>query len=139
MTHHKTCSLGLRCKLMAVALALLPAIARGHAVLVESSPKQDEVLKQAPREAVLRFDARIEKKVTRATLVDGDGKKVKLPPIPEDKDGPPERLVIALPELKPGAYRLEYRVLASDGHATPGLIKFSIAGPETRKSGGAAK
>ena len=120
-------------------LVLSPAAARGHAILVESSPKQDEVLKKAPKEAVLRFNARIEKKVTRATLVDEHDKKVKMPPMQEDKGGPPERLVIALPELKPGAYRLEYRVMASDGHATPGLIRFTVAGPASRPTGGSAK
>jgi methionine-rich copper-binding protein CopC len=109
------------------ALAVAPTLALAHAILVESSPKQDEVLKSPATRAVLRFNARIEKGVTRATLRDAAGHDVKLPPIPDDKDGPPERLIIALPPLKPGAYQLEYRVLAADGHATPGLLKFSVA------------
>jgi methionine-rich copper-binding protein CopC len=128
------------------ALLLAPAAALAHALLVDSSPKQDEVIKSATTRAVLRFNAKIEKQVTRATLRDAAGHDVKLPPLPDDKDGPPDRLIIALPpQLKAGAYQLEYRVLAADGHATPGLLRFTVAAatqPTTAPaaaSGGAPK
>ena len=116
---------------LAISMSLLLLVATptrtlAHAILVESAPKQDEVLATGPKEVVLRFNARIEKKVARATLTDGSGKKIKLPPIPEDKAGPPDRLVIPLPALKAGSYRLEYKVLAADGHATPGLLRFKV-------------
>jgi copper transport protein len=108
---------------------LMPAVALAHAVLVESSPKQDQTLKSTTTRAVLRFNARIEKKVTRVSLVDANGKKVKLPPLPDDADGPEDRLIIALPAgLPPGSYRLEYTVLAADGHSSPGVLRFTIGG-----------
>jgi methionine-rich copper-binding protein CopC len=110
-----------------LALAVAPSLALAHALLVDSSPKQDEVLRSPATRAVLHFNARIEKKVTQATLRDAAGHPVKLPPIPDDTAGPPDRLIIALPPLHSGAYQLEYRVLAADGHATPGLLRFSIA------------
>jgi len=116
---------------VAAALLAAPAVVRAHALLVESSPKQDGVVNEAPKEVVLRFNARIEKKVSRVTLLDGGGEKVKLPPLPEDGDGPAERLRVALPALRPGAYKLEFRVLASDGHATPGLLRFTVSAPAT--------
>ena len=109
-----------------IVVAATPVVALAHAILVDSTPKQDEVVATAPKEVVLRFNARIEKKVARMTLTDGGGQKIKMPSIPEDKDGPPERLVVPLPPLKAGTYRLEYRVLASDGHATPGLLRFKV-------------
>lgn len=126
------------------ALLLAPAAALAHALLVDSAPKQDEVLKSPATRAVLHFNARIEKQVTRATLRDAAGHDVKLPPFPDDKDGPPDRLIIALPaHLKAGAYQLEYRVLAADGHATPGLLRFTVTatGPTTvpAAAGGAPK
>ena len=128
---------GFASAVLAIALSAAPAPA--HAILVESSPKEGEVLAAAPKEAVLRFNGRIEKSVMRATLTDGEGKKLKMPAPPRDKDGPPERLVVPLPPLAPGTYRLEYRVLAADGHATPGLLRFTISPPQTRPSGDAAK
>jgi len=112
------------------------SVLQAHALLVGSTPGQDEVLKEAPAEVVLRFNARIEKPVSRVTLLGPGGDKVKLPPLPDDNDGPPERLKIDLPALKPGAYKLEYRVLASDGHATPGLLRFTIAPPLRGGAGG---
>src|SRR3982751_2403739 len=111
------------------ALLAVPRVARAHALLVESTPKQDEVVTEAPREVVLKFNARIEKKVSRVTLLDERGEKVKLPPPPDDGQGPAERLRVALPALKPGAYKLEFLVLASDGHATPGLLRFTVSSP----------
>ena len=126
-----------------VALALAPAMALAHALLVDSSPKQDEVLKSPATRAVLHFNARIEKQVTRTTLRDAAGHDLKLPPLPDDKDGAPDCLIIALPPgLKPGAYQLEYRVLAADGHATPGLLRFTVAAatqPATAPAPGGAK
>src|SRR3954468_12627044 len=86
--------------LVGLLLASLPTVARAHALLVESTPKQGEVTKEAPTEVVLRFNARIEKAVSHVALLGPGGEKVKLPPLPEDKDGPPDRLRIDLPALK---------------------------------------
>ena len=125
-----------------LCLALYTPAARAHAILVESSPKEGEACRAAPKEVVLRFNARIERQVTRVTLVDGEGKRVALSAPPADEKGDAaaaDRLTVPLPALKPGSYRLEYRVLAADGHATPGLLRFSVvpAGattPATRPS-----
>ncbi len=116
----------------AIALAVLmaiPVLAQAHAILVSSSPRDKAVLKSAPKQVVLRFDARIEKGLTKVTLHDGSGKRVKLPGESKGfKSGPPNHVIIPMPKLKPGSYRLEYRVLAADGHVTPGLLRFKIAG-----------
>jgi methionine-rich copper-binding protein CopC len=125
--------------LLLSALALWPVVALAHALLVESSPKQDETLAAPTTQAVLRFNAKIEKAVTRVTLVDGAGKPVTLPARPEDKDGPADRLLVALPaRLPPGRYQLRYTVLASDGHATPGVVRFTVAGAAATRPAAAA-
>ena len=105
---------------------LMPGVAMGHALLMESSPKQDEALKAPATQAVLRFDARIEKSVTRVRLVDGEGHKLQMPAMGEDTEGQEDRLTIPLPALGAGAYQLQYTVLAADGHATPGILRFTI-------------
>src|SRR5258706_10105807 len=119
-----------RARRLSVALMLCwltPMAALGHALLMESSPTQDEALKAPATQAVLRFDARIEKSMTRVRLVDGEGNRVKMPAMAEDKDEAADRLTIPLPELKGGeSYQLQYTVLAADGHATPGILRFSI-------------
>jgi methionine-rich copper-binding protein CopC len=126
-------------------VAAAPLIALAHAILVESSPKEGQTVTAATTQAVLRFNARIEKKVTQVTLRDGAGHKLKRPPMPEDEDGPAERVVVPLPKLAAGDYVIEYQVLASDGHATPGIIRFSVvAAPASqpvsdRGNGGTSK
>ena len=39
----------------------------------------------------------------------------------------PIRLVVPLPPLAAGTYELRYQVLAADGHATQGVLRFRVA------------
>ena len=121
-----------------VSLQLLAAIlilgahsgpAGAHSVLIESSPKDKEVLSRAPVEVVLRFSAKIEKPLTRLSLTAGNGRVIPLPAAPQKAGSDaPDRLVIPLPSLGPGEYVLRYTVLATDGHATSGILRFSVVG-----------
>ncbi len=102
-------------------------IACAHAVVIESSPKDKEVLTSAPREAVLRFNVRLEKSLTRLRLATSGGREIPLPaPVENYGLEASERLVIPLPRLGPGDYLLSYKVLSKDGHATSGVLHFSI-------------
>ena len=117
-------------KLSAVALVLFfflngRGLAFAHAVVVESSPREGAVLKQAPGRIQLRFNVKIEKALTRVTLTKGDKQAIALPQVDFNR-GAPERLEVPLPRLEPGNYILHYSVLAADGHATQGVLRFSI-------------
>jgi methionine-rich copper-binding protein CopC len=99
-----------------------------HAVLIQSTPQDHANLQKSPREIVLRFNGKIEKKVSQVTLLDSQGHKVSIPT--SDKGysgGAPDSLVVPMPPLNPGTYQLQYRILAIDGHATPGRLSFSIS------------
>ena len=119
--------------LAGVTCAVLPGVASAHAALLESTPRDGEVVATSPPAAVLRFNSRIEKRLTRVVLTGADGRDTALAAAPERAGDPPDRISIPLPPLPPGAYRLSYRVLAADGHATPGQIRFTVQG------GGAAR
>jgi methionine-rich copper-binding protein CopC len=112
--------------LLVAAIGVLPVAASAHAALLESTPRDGEVLTAPPPVAVLRFNSRVEKGLTRVVLAGADGRVVPLTPAPEGEDDPPDRISVPLPVLAPGAYQLKYRVLAADGHATPGLIRFTV-------------
>ena len=113
--------------LILIAVTGTPLVAEAHALLVSSSPKDKAVLKAAPKQVVLRFDARIEKALAAVTLRLGR-EAIELPkPAHGYTGGKADELIIPMPALKPGSYRLEYRVMASDGHLTPGLIRFKIS------------
>lgn len=42
---------------------------------------------------------------------------------------PTDMLRFALPELEPGVYRAEWKVLSVDGHFTGGSVTFKVVGP----------
>jgi len=98
--------------------------ADAHSVVIESSPKENEVLTRAPSMAVLRFSAKIEKSLTRVSLSANNGRTIPFPTAVEKSSSEaPDRLEIRLPGLEPGEYILRYKVLSTDaqphrGHST---------------------
>jgi len=96
-----------------------------HAIVVDSNPREGAVLKRAPDRIQLRFNVKIEKALTRVTLTKGNKQAIALPQA-DFNQGAPERLEVPLPPLEPGNYMLRYSVLAADGHATQGVLRFSI-------------
>jgi methionine-rich copper-binding protein CopC len=119
-------------------MVLLPAVmvlllgtgfdlAGAHAVVIESSPTDNEVLTSAPGEVVLRFNAKIEKSLARVTLATSAGRIIPmLAPMKEHSRATPDRLVITLPNIGPGDYLLRYKVLSVDGHVVIGVLRFSV-------------
>lgn len=115
--------------LLVVGIALSQNPVSAHAILTSSVPKEGAVLRNAPRRIVLRFSTRIEKGVSTALLTRADGSRVNLRrPAGGFQSGQANHLVIPLPPLRPGDYRLKYEVLAADGHTTLGLLRFTIRG-----------
>jgi methionine-rich copper-binding protein CopC len=117
--------------LVGLVIFFTTSAAFGHAIMVESTPKQDETVTAAPKEALLRFNARIEKKLTTVKLVNDNGDKIAMPPMPDESKLPADKLIVPLPELKPGSYQLQFQVMAADGHSTPGVLRFQISGATT--------
>lgn len=121
--------------LLATAAAILlllacPDPAHAHAVVIESSPRDGARLVSPPGAIVLRFNARIEKPLARLSLTTADGRNVPLPPLSPEQwnKGGDDRLMIPLPHLGPGSYFLRYKILSADGHATPGILRFTVTG-----------
>jgi copper transport protein len=109
---------------VALGVILLARPADAHARLVRSEPANGAVLAQAPRVATLWFDEDISKRLSSARLIDIRGAAVN--GVRTEEAGGPEQLKIKLPELTPGTYGLVWRALAEDGHATNGLVVFTI-------------
>ena len=71
----------------------------------------------------LRFNVRIDGGRSRLHLVAPDGTVTTLA---IDKQDKPDRLQTRASGLKPGAYQLQWQVLASDGHMSRGVIPFTV-------------
>ncbi len=105
-------------------LIAVPAVA--HAVLLESSPALKSSVNGPDISLRLRFNVRIDAARSRLTLVDPDGSSQTLEISKED---PPNTISAQAKGLRPGAYRLRWQVLASDGHITRGEIPFTVVEP----------
>jgi methionine-rich copper-binding protein CopC len=103
-----------------------PGAGHAHAIVMESTPRHREAV-AAPRRLVLRFNSRIEKRLSSTALVGPDSRSILL--VRQESDTPPDTLGYALPDLAPGAYRVKWRVLAVDGHLTEGVLLFTVVGP----------
>jgi copper resistance protein C len=106
-----------------LVLTLAPS-AHAHSLLLESAPVADAQLAAPPTEISLRFNNRVEKKLSTIRLVDERGG---VRPVTMLADGPADRLTASVPSLDPGAWRVEWRVLSTDGHVVSGRFSFRVA------------
>ncbi|HEX2830618.1 MAG TPA: copper resistance CopC family protein [Burkholderiales bacterium] len=111
--------------LVAILMLFAATPAWPHAVVVESDPAPKAALRAAPERVVLRFNVRIEQALSRATLKRGKAEPVALTPL-DTGPAQTDRLVIPLPKLAAGDYELRYHVLATDGHTTQGVLRFTV-------------
>ncbi len=105
-------------------LGALPRTAWAHAVLMESSPKVSSTVKGPDVPITLRFNVRVDGSRSRLHLVDPAGSVHSLP---ITKQPSPDVLEALATGLKPGAYRLQWQVLASDGHISSGEVAFTVS------------
>jgi len=94
-----------------------------HAVLMDSTPKPNSTVKGPELDVKLRFNVRIDGKRSRIRLVAPDGV---ISTLTLDNSPAPEVLQSHVKGLKPGAYKLQWQVLASDGHITRGDVPFNV-------------
>ena len=115
--------------LVAALVALAPAAAAAHAIILESEPAAGATLAEPPARIYLRFNSRLEKRLSRVTLFAADGRPVPLA-VAADGSEKPDRVVLPLGSLRPGAYVVRYKVLAADGHITEGALRFTVLEPK---------
>ena len=94
-----------------------------HAVLMDSTPKQNSMVKGPDVDITLRYNVRIDGGRSRVELVGPDGNDTNLPLA---KQPSPDKLQCKATGLKPGAYKLIWNVLASDGHMSKGEVRFTV-------------
>src|ERR1700687_4411947 len=114
--------------LVALVVALVggPATkASAHTYFKSSDPPQGAVLAKAPTQARLTFSEKISKELTKVTLVDQTGRTLPVTFVTDPADN--HSLLVALPPLGDGAYRLKYATRDTvDLHETSGSIVFTV-------------
>ena len=111
--------------LLGAALALVPGLARAHAILEDSQPPAGGSVPAGKVTLRLRYNSRIDRARSRLTLIRADHSRDN---VAIASDGPPD-IIAARLDLAPGAYVIRWQVLAVDGHITRGDVPFTVTAP----------
>jgi methionine-rich copper-binding protein CopC len=94
-----------------------------HAVLMESKPKINATVKGSDIPIWLRYNVRVDGKRSRLQLIGPDGSTIA---VDAPKQTAPDVIESHVAGLKPGEYKLQWKVLASDGHMSSGEVDFTV-------------
>jgi methionine-rich copper-binding protein CopC len=120
--------------LVFVALSCAVTPAGAHSLLLESAPAANSTVDTSPPALRLRFNNRIEKRLSRVRLVDERGQARDLAVA---EDGAADQISASVPAVTAGRYRVEWQVLSTDGHVVTGRFSFSVgSGAGVAKPGG---
>jgi methionine-rich copper-binding protein CopC len=113
--------------LLATIVALLPAApTAAHSLLLSSTPAPNSVVAASPPYVSLKFNNRIEKRLSRVRLVDERG-AVAAGLVATRAEDAADSVVAKVPPLAPGAWRVEWQVFSTDGHVVSGTFGFRLA------------
>ena len=111
---------------IALLAAVFPAVpAFAHAFLDHAVPAVGATVSAAPKEVQLFYTQQLEPAFSDATLAAADGQAIATAAATVDPQNPRE-LVLKLPPLAPGHYKVSWHVLSVDTHRTEGSFGFDI-------------
>ena len=97
----------------------------GHAILKESSPAANSTVAGPDLSVTLKYNVRVDSARSKIQLSCPDQSVIELPIA---KQSSPDTLSSKATGLMPGAYKLQWQVLAPDGHITRGIVPFTVKG-----------
>jgi methionine-rich copper-binding protein CopC len=119
----------MRRSFLALALAsasLGGANAGAHAFLDHAAPAVGSTVHGSPPQLKLWFTQQLEPAFSSAQILDRSGKRVDKADAKVDANDA-SVLVVSLPQLAPGTYKVTWRVLSVDTHVTEGDFTFDVA------------
>nr|WP_306300388.1 MULTISPECIES: copper resistance protein CopC [Streptomyces] len=110
------------------------APATAHAVLTGSDPREDTVLKTAPKQVTVSFNESVALTEDSVRVLDPDSRPVTAGD-PERAGGRADTARVPLTDgLKQGTYTVSWRVLSEDSHAISGAFTFSVGAPSQTRA-----
>ena len=103
---------------------MTPAAALSHAFLDDAAPLVGGTV-PSPKEIRLTFTEAIEPRFSGIDLAAGDGKAIATGQAVVDPRNN-RRLVLPVPSLVPGRYRVRWHVVSVDTHRTEGEYSFTV-------------
>jgi methionine-rich copper-binding protein CopC len=113
--------------LLEVILAAGPAMtgAFAHAFLDQAAPPVGGTVPASPTEIRLTFSEGVEPHFSGIELAADDGRTITTGPAAIDP-GDDKQLVLAVPPLPAGHYRVSWHVVSVDTHRTEGAYSFAV-------------
>ncbi len=99
--------------------------AGAHAQLERALPAAGSAIRQSPARLTLWFSQRFEPAFSTIRIFDVQGQPVRHGDAQVD-GADPRQLSVSLPDLAPGTYRVQWRVLSVDTHVSEGHFTFDV-------------
>jgi methionine-rich copper-binding protein CopC len=117
--------------LISLAILLVPVNANAHAGVVGTSPAQDQVLTEMPRQISITFSEKLititGQEINTISLSAFDGPSVEIGEI--KISGTTLSATIYEGEYESGVYEVFYRIVSADGHKVSDSFTFSLNAP----------
>ena len=105
---------------------MLASIAGAHAFLDHATPAVGSTVHGPPAQLKVWFTQSLEPAFSTVRVSNGSGKQVDNGDARLDP-ADPKLLLVTLPKLAPGTYKVTWRVLSVDTHVTEGDFTFDVA------------
>lgn len=120
-------SIARRAALTLVIMAV-PSLTLAHAAMVKADPGPRAVAPQSPATIRLWFNEPVEESFANVRLESADGVPVQGLGKPHVDPVDKTLLVVPIPDLPPGMYKVKYKVLSVDGHIVDWGYSFRVQG-----------
>lgn len=108
-----------------LAMATFTVSAFAHAKLQNSTPANGAALSSAPSELRFEYNEAVEPAMSSVKVMGPDNKPVTVGKAEVSKDDD-KVLLVKVPKLRAGAYRVEWSTMGHDGHHTKGTVGFTV-------------
>ena len=96
-----------------------------HAFLQQAEPGVGSTVQGSPNEVKIRFTEKIEPAFSKIQVFAASGKEVDKRDVHLDRSDP-ALLIVSLPKLGPGTYKVVWRVVSIDTHVAEGNFTFHV-------------
>ena len=111
--------------LVMLSLLFQTNLVMAHATLVKSDPPRRASLSSPPKHIQLWFNEKIEGSYASVTVLDSNKNSI-TENSPEVVLDDPKSVILNLPQIEPGRYTVQYRVMSVDGHVIESSFDFSV-------------
>ena len=111
--------------LVMLSLLFQVNLVMAHATLVKSDPPRRASLSLPPKQIQLWFNEKIEGSYASVSVLDSNKNSI-TENNPEVVLDDPKSVILNLPQIEPGRYTVQSRVMSVDGHVIESSFDFSV-------------